>query len=259
MPGTQTYFLSDFHLGIPDRAASLARERRIMAFLDEIAPQAAAIYLMGDVFDFWFEYKHVVPKHHVRLLGKIASLTDAGIPVHFFKGNHDMWTFGYLRDELGLQVHDDTFVTEINGKRFFLAHGDGKGPGDKGFKRLKRVFRHPVNQWLFARLHPDFTFRLANRWSYKSRAASTDAADFNKENEWLYRYCAYKLQAAHYDYFVFGHRHLPIQTKVGESSMYINLGDWIVYNTYAVFDGQTLDLRTYPDHEPAGFGRAGTD
>lgn len=253
--GKHTYFLSDFHLGIPNRAGSLERERRIIAFLNEIAPEAEAIYLMGDVFDFWFEYKHVVPKYHVRLLGKLAELTDAGIPVHFFMGNHDMWTFGYLSEELGLQVHSDTYVTEINGKRFFLGHGDGKGPGDKGFKRLKKVFRHPFNQWLFGRLHPNMAFGMAQHFSYKSRAAGDDESQFLKENEWLYQYCQRKLAAEHYDYFVFGHRHLPICTPVGDRSLYINLGDWIVYNTYAVFDGENLDLRTYPAHEPAGFGR----
>jgi UDP-2,3-diacylglucosamine hydrolase len=253
--GKHTYFLSDFHLGMPNRAGSLERERRIIAFLNEIAPEAEAIYLMGDVFDFWFEYKHVVPKYHVRLLGKLAELTDAGIPVHFFMGNHDMWTFGYLSEELGLQVHSDTNVTEINGKRFFLGHGDGKGPGDKGFKRLKKVFRHPFNQWLFGRLHPNMAFGMAQHFSYKSRAAGDDESQFLKENEWLYQYCQRKLAAEHYDYFVFGHRHLPICTPVGDRSLYINLGDWIVYNTYAVFDGENLDLRTYPAHEPAGFGR----
>lgn len=254
---THTYFLSDFHLGIPNREASLQREKQVVAFLESIAPQAQAIYLMGDVFDFWFEYKSVVPRNFTRLLGTLAKLTDSGIPVHFFKGNHDMWTFGYLEEELGLQVHSDTFVTEIAGKRFFLAHGDGKGPGDFGFKRLKKVFRHPLNQWLFARLHPNLAFAMAKNWSYKSRVAGQAEGDFEREREWLYQYCLHKLEREHYDYFVFGHRHLPICTPVGERSLYINLGDWIVYNTYAVFDGETLDLRTYPDNQPAGFGRQG--
>jgi UDP-2,3-diacylglucosamine hydrolase len=251
-----TYFLSDFHLGIPDYERSKAREQQIIAFLNEITDQAEAVYLMGDVFDFWFEYKHVVPRNYVRLLGKLAEMTDMGIPIHFFKGNHDMWTFGYLEQEIGLQVHSDTLVADIAGKRFFLAHGDGKGPGDYGFKRLKKVFRHPLNQWLFARFHPNLAFGMARHWSYKSREAATDEDQFLKENEWLYRYCVRKLEAAHYDYFVFGHRHLPICTPVGDKSLYVNLGDWIVYNTYAVFDGETLDLRTYPDHRPAGFGRS---
>lgn len=252
---THTYFLSDFHLGIPNREASLVREKQVVAFLEEIAPQAQAIYLMGDVFDFWFEYRSVVPRHFTRLLGTLAKLSDSGIPIHFFKGNHDMWTFGYLEEELGLQVHNDTLEVEIAGKKFFLAHGDGKGPGDFGFKRLKKVFRHPLNQWLFARLHPNLAFAMAKNWSYKSRVAAPAEGAFNKEQEWLYQYCRKKLAVQHYDYFIFGHRHLPICTSVGNSSLYINLGDWLVYNTYAVFDGLTLDLRTYPDHQPAGYGR----
>ncbi|MFN3530228.1 MAG: UDP-2,3-diacylglucosamine diphosphatase [Bacteroidia bacterium] len=252
---THTYFLSDFHLGSPDYDSSLVREKRIVQFLDEIAPNARAIYLMGDVFDFWFEYRSVVPRNFVRLLGKLAELTDSGIEVHFFKGNHDMWTFGYLEKELGLRLHDNTLAVTIGDKRFFLGHGDGKGPGDVKYKILRKVFRSRFNQWLLARIHPDFTFRIATRWSYKSRIAAVNEHSFLKENEWLYRYCERKLEHAHYDYFIFGHRHLPIHTAVGKESLYINLGDWIVYNTYAVFDGHRLDLLSYPGHEPSGFGR----
>lgn len=252
---TKTYFLSDFHLGSPNKEASLVREKLIIQFLEEIAPSAQAIYLMGDVFDFWFEYRSVVPRNFTRLLGTLAKLTDSGIPIHFFKGNHDMWTFGYLEEELGLQVHDDKLEVELSGKKFLLAHGDGKGPGDNSYKWLKIVFRSPINRWLFARIHPNLAFALANKWSHSSRLASRDEGTFLLDREWLYQYCQRKLESQHYDYFIFGHRHLPICTPVGDRSLYINLGDWLVYNTYAVFDGHTLDLRTYPDHQPAGFGR----
>ncbi len=241
------YFASDFHLGVPDYASSLEREKRVVAWLDEIKQDAAAIYLVGDIFDFWFEYKYTAPKYYTRLLGKIAEITDSGIPVHYFIGNHDMWTFGYLEKELGVILHRENVSIQLANKQFLIGHGDGKGPGDKGYKRLKKVFRSPVSQWLFARLHPNLAFWMAQFWSYKSRVNNDDPLEFVKENEWLYLYCRHKLKQQHFDYFVFGHRHLPVDVAIDDSSSrYINLGDWIVHFTYAVFDGDTLALRTYP-------------
>ncbi len=239
------YFASDFHLGVPDYAASLVREKKVVAWLDSIKHDAAAIYLVGDIFDFWFEYRYTAPKYFTRLLGKIAEITDSGVPVHYFIGNHDMWTFGYLEKELGVILHKENVVVEANGKKILIGHGDGKGPGDIGYKLLKKLFRSPVSQWFFARLHPNFAFWMAQFWSYKSRVNNTDPLVFEKEKEWLYLYCAHKLQSHHYDYFVFGHRHLPVKVEVGPGSEYINLGDWLVHFTYAVFDGDTLDLRSY--------------
>jgi len=255
MSGGSVFFLSDFHLGIPDVGQSRERERTLVKFLEEIAPRAELICLVGDVFDFWFEYRHVVPKYHTRLLGTLAKMTDSGIPIHFFKGNHDLWTFGYLSEEIGLQVHHEQWTPTLGGKKFYIAHGDGKGPGDKGYKRLKKIFHWPVNQRLFSWLHPDIGHALARNWSYQSRVAAPSDASFRKESEWLYQYCLRKLEREHYDYFVFGHRHLPIHTRVGSGSVYVNLGDWIQYHTYAEFDGEKLELLDYPGHRPAGYGR----
>jgi len=244
-PKRNIYFASDFHLGVPDYASSLEREKKVVSWLDSIKNDAAAIYLVGDIFDFWFEYRYTAPKYFTRLLGKIAEITDSGVPVHYFIGNHDMWTFGYLEKELGVILHKENVVVEANGKKILVGHGDGKGPGDIGYKLLKKVFRSPVSQWFFARLHPNFAFWMAQFWSYKSRVNNTDPLVFVKEKEWLYLYCAHKLKAQHYDYFVFGHRHLPVKVEVGPGSAYINLGDWLVHFTYAVFDGDTLELRFY--------------
>lgn len=249
------FFLSDFHLGIPNAHESRQRERKIIGFLEEIAPRIDTLCLVGDVFDFWFEYRHVVPKYYTRLLGTLARMTDSGIPIHFFKGNHDLWTFGYLRDEIGLEIHDDVWTPEWGGKKFYIAHGDGKGPGDKGYKRLKKIFHHPINQSLFSWLHPDLGHSLARSWSYQSRVAAPTDESFHKDNEWLYQYCLRKLEQAHFDYFVFGHRHLPIHTSVGNRSLYVNLGDWLQYQTYAEFDGKRLELLQYPDQTLAGYGR----
>jgi UDP-2,3-diacylglucosamine hydrolase len=255
MSGSSVFFLSDFHLGIPNANESRARERKIVSLLEEIAPRTNTLCLVGDVFDFWFEYRHVVPKYYTRLLGTLAKMTDSGIPIHFFKGNHDLWTFGYLRDEIGLEVHHDAWMPEWAGKKFYIAHGDGKGPGDKGYKRLKKIFHLPLNQRLFSWLHPDLGYSLARNWSYQSRVAAPSDENFHKDKEWLYQYCLRKLEQGHFDYFVFGHRHLPIHTEVGQNSLYVNLGDWLQFHTYAEFDGKNLELLRYPDHNPAGFGR----
>lgn len=244
LPGKRIHFLSDFHLGVPDAATSLAREKRIVAFLDEAAKDAEEIMLLGDLFDFWFEYSRAVPRGHVRLLGKLAEITDRGIPVHLFLGNHDMWIFDYVPKETGVIVHREPIVREWNGKRFLIGHGDGLGPGDHGYKFMKSIFRNPVCQWLFARLHPNFGLWLGDFWSGRSRKKSyaNDRKWLGEDKEWLVQYCRERLAEEHFDYLIFGHRHLPIDIEVGAGSRYINLGDWITWFTYATFNGNELKL-----------------
>lgn len=241
------YFASDFHLGVPDHEKSLKREKLIVKWLDEIKQDAAEIYLMGDLFDFWFEYKHTVPKGFVRLLGKVAEIVDSGIPVTLFTGNHDMWMFDYLPQELGVTIYREPITREYNGKKFYLGHGDGLGPGDKGYKFIKKVFANPFCQWLFERLHPNFAIRMANYWSNKSRLSngSEEEKFLGEENEWLAIYAKQILQKEHFDYFIFGHRHIPLNIKLNNNSTYINLGEWVNHNSYAVFDGNQLELKYF--------------
>lgn len=242
------YFASDFHLGVPSHDESLVREKLAVKWLDEIKYDAAEIYLMGDLFDFWFEYKHAIPKGFTRILGKIAELSDAGIPIHLFTGNHDMWMYDYLPKELGVTIHQKPIIKTYNGKKFYLGHGDGLGPGDHGYKFIKKVFANPLCQWLFARLHPNVGIGMAKFWSKKSRASTgtSDEKFLGEENEWLAIYAKEILKKEHVDYFIFGHRHLPINIKLNDNSQYVNLGDWIHYFTYAVFDGNELVLKEFP-------------
>ncbi|MEL6969157.1 MAG: UDP-2,3-diacylglucosamine diphosphatase [Bacteroidota bacterium] len=249
----KTYFASDFHLGIDGRLSSQERERQLVRWLDMVQQDADAIYLVGDLFDFWFEYKTAVPKGYIRLLGKLAAIRDAGIPIYLFTGNHDMWMFDYLEKELDAPIYRKPVIHEIYGKTFFIGHGDGLGPGDHGYKLLKKVFANPVCQWLFARLHPNFGIWLAQFFSGKSRAANHDEDQFyGDENEWLLQYsCRKSEQLPQVDYFVFGHRHLPIDYGLPNGrSRYINLGEWVNFNSYAVFDGASLELKFYEN--PAG-------
>lgn len=238
------YFASDFHLGAPNYEESLKRELKIIKWLDEIKTSASEIYLLGDIFDFWFEYKHAIPKGFVRLQGKIAEITDSGIPVHVFTGNHDMWIFDYLPKELGIILHRKPIKKTYNGKIFLIGHGDGLGPGDLFYKMLKGFFDSKICQWLFARIHPNLGIGIANAWSKKSRKTNLayDEKFLGEDKELLVQYCKTYLKNEHIDYFVFGHRHLPLEIKVGENSTYINLGEWIKQNTFAVFDGATLQL-----------------
>ena len=245
--GKKIYFLSDFHLGAPNHEASLVREKRIVKFLDEIKNDAAVIFILGDLFDFWYEYKKVVPKGFVRILGKLAELTDSGIIIHFFVGNHDMWMSGYFEQELNIHVFYDPEEFEFNGKKFLVGHGDGLGPGDHKYKFMKKVFRNRFSQWLFGMLHPASGIGLADYFSRKSRAATgnEDERFLGEEKEWLIVYSRELLQKKHFDFFVFGHRHLPIEFKLNDKSVYINLGDWIKYNSYAEFDGENIQLKYY--------------
>lgn len=244
-PG-KIYFASDFHLGIPDLASSHDREKRIVRWMDSIKADTAELFIVGDIFDAWFEYKQVVPKGFVRLLAKIAEFTDAGIPVHVFSGNHDMWMFGYLEDECGVKLHHEPVRREWNGKKFLIGHGDGLGPGDRGYKFIKGVFRNRFCQWLYARMHPNFGLWLAQYFSGKGYEKKEGQAIYHgDEKEFLMQYCKEILTKEHIDYFVFGHRHLPLEKEAGPKSTYINLGDWIRYNTYAVFDGEKTELKEF--------------
>lgn len=246
--GKKVYFASDNHLGAPTREASLPREKKFVAWLDQIKADAGAIFLMGDLFDFWFEYQTVVPKHFVRTLGKLAELRDAGIPIFYFVGNHDLWMNGYFEEELNIPVFHSPQQFSINNTSFFIGHGDGLGPGDKGFKRMKKVFTNPVSKWLFRWLHPDLGVKLGQHLSVKNKMISGDEDSnyLGDEKEWLVQYAKRKLETQHYDYFVFGHRHLPLNINLNERSRYLNLGDWINHYTYAVFDGSSLELQNYP-------------
>jgi UDP-2,3-diacylglucosamine hydrolase len=250
-PGKKIFFLSDFHLGAPDAASSLEREKKIVQFLDQIKQEAHTIFIVGDMFDFWYEYKRVVPRGFVRLLGKIAELSDAGIQLHFFVGNHDMWMKDYFQKELNVPVYFHTKEFVFNEKVFLIGHGDGLGPGDHGYKRLKKVFRNPFCQWLFGILPPAVGMGLANYSSRKSREAtgSTEEEFLGADREWLLVYCKEVLKEKKIDFFVFGHRHLPIDYRLDNGSRYINLGDWINYYTFAVFDGSQLCLKSYMGRE----------
>jgi UDP-2,3-diacylglucosamine hydrolase len=261
-PNKKIYFLSDFHLGVPDAAKSLEREKLIVRFLDEAKLDAHSIFIVGDMFDFWFEYRKVVPKGFVRLLGKLAELSDAGIQLHFFVGNHDMWMRDYLTNELNMAVYFGPKVFAFNNCSFYIAHGDGLGPGDHGYKALKRVFRSPACQWLFSLLPPAIGVGVANYFSRKSRQSQEhiEEAFLGEENEWLLTYSREVLKKEKHNFFIFGHRHLPIdynltpgpspsETERGEMARYINLGEWIHFQTYAVFDGKDLTLKSYTGKE----------
>lgn len=245
--GTKTYFASDFHLGVDARLSSLEREKQIVRWLATIADDAEALYLVGDIFEFWFEYRTVVPKGYVRLLGTLAELRDGGLPIYFFTGNHDLWMFRYFDDELGIPIYREPIQRTLHGKKFLIGHGDGLGPGDHGYKFLKKVFSNPTCQWLFARVHPNLGVGVANYWSQRSRAAHHDYENFlGAEGEWLIQYANQYLDQEFMDYFIFGHRHLPIDfTLKNQQSRYINLGEWMFNNSYAVFDGQNVELRFF--------------
>jgi len=245
--GKKIYFASDNHLGAPNKKASLPREKKFVAWLDEIKKDAAAIFLMGDLFDFWFEYKTVVPKGFTRTLGKLAEISDSGIPIYYFVGNHDLWMNGYFEEELNIPVYHKPKEFTFNDTSFFIGHGDGLGPGDKGYKRMKKVFTNRFCKWLFRWLHPDLGVKLAQYLSVENKLISgeEDAKFLGEDNEWLVQYCKRKQSEKHRDFYIFGHRHLPLEIALENNSKYINLGDWINYYTYGVFDGTTMELKTY--------------
>ncbi len=245
--GKKIYFSSDFHLGIPNRASSLVRERLICRWLDEIKHDAALIFLVGDMFDAWIEFRNVVPKGFVRFMGKLAELRDSGILIEAFTGNHDLWMRDYFEEELNIPVHHETIRRTINGKQFLIAHGDGLGPGDKGYKFLKSILRNPLCQWLYRRIHPDTALGIAQYFSERGPKHIGDVEEQFKgaEKEFLVQFCLETLKTEKVDYFIFGHRHLALEYPLPNNSLYVNLGDWINYNSYAMFDGKQLKLHYF--------------
>lgn len=245
--GKKIFFASDFHLGVPNHDASLEREKRIVKWLDSIKSEAHTIYLLGDIFDFWFEYKHAIPKGFIRLQGKLAELRDAGIPISFFTGNHDMWMFDYFPEELGIPIYRDPQILQVGNHKLLIGHGDGLGPGDSTYKFLKRFFNSRICQWLFARLHPNLGIGIASYWSRKSRISNIKKEETfqGEDGEFLWIYCNEVERKVHHDYYIFGHRHLPLDLKISEQSRYINLGEWVHFNTYAVYDGDKVEIKTF--------------
>ncbi|MCG8306267.1 MAG: UDP-2,3-diacylglucosamine diphosphatase [Cytophagales bacterium] len=245
------YFASDFHLGLSSipRQYEIEREHKVIRWLDSIENDAQAIFLVGDIFDFWYEYRHAVPKGHVRFLGKIANLADRGIEVVFFTGNHDLWMFRYFQEELGIEVHHRPVELKVSDKTFMVGHGDGLGPGDRLYKILKKIFTNKAAQWLFRWLHPDIGIELAKRWSKSSRIRKTGLDEkFLGEKEYLIQYCRKREREKHRDYYVFGHRHMSLDFKLTENSRYINLGEWVNHFTYGEFNGRSFALRSFQDN-----------
>ncbi len=241
------YFASDFHLGVPDATSSLERERKIVSWLESIRKDAHSIYLLGDIFDFWFEYRHVIPKGFIRLQGKLAELRDAGILIHFFTGNHDMWMFDYFPKELGIPVYREPILLRVGNQKLVVGHGDGLGRGETSYKLLKWFFNSKTCQWLFARLHPNLGMSIAKYWSRRSRINNMNREEKFKgeENEYLFVWCREQEQTVHHDFYIFGHRHLSLDLKVGPNSRYINIGEWVHHTTYGVYDGANAELKTF--------------
>lgn len=248
-----SYFLSDFHLGVPTLVQSRERERRIVDFLQRIAVEAREIFLLGDIFDFWFEYKRVVPKGFTRLLGTLSMLTDRGIPVYYFRGNHDMWLLDYLHSECGVHIIRERYLRlERNGKIILLGHGDGLGPKEYGYKFLRYIFEHKLLNYLFRSLiHPDLALRLGlyfSRKSYQKQRRKYNSKQvfgpMNDETLWLF--CEnYLRHNEPVDFFIFGHRHCPLILDMNERTRFCNTGDWLKHYSYLVFDGKNIQLRHY--------------
>lgn len=248
MPGKKFYFASDFHLGAPNKHESLIREKKVVSWLSDIKIDAQHVFILGDVFDFWFEYKYVIPKGFTRLLGKLMELRDAGIKITIFTGNHDMWMLDYFKEEFNIQVYRDPLTFTIHNKIFMIGHGDGLGPGDNKYKFIKSIFENKHARWVFRQIHPDLGFRLANYWSRKSRNRNLIRnQEFFGEDEWLLQFCRIVEQKEHHDFYVFGHRHLPLEIEFATDCKYINLGDWISTFTFGIFDGQHFRLKKYND------------
>jgi len=259
MVRTKTFFLTDAHLG--SGADSRLREVDLVSWLDTIAPEAKRLVLLGDVFDFWFSYRDVVPRGYVRFLGKLAELSDAGVELHFFIGNHDMWLFDYLQQEVGALMHNEPELVEWEGRLFLLGHGDGLGNQDRSYNFLKHLFRSRFCQWLFSGVHPRIGFGIARRWSGASRRSHSVKYKgyLGDEREGIFLYCQrrqrQRLEANErpIDYCLFGHRHTPIVRPLNMTyadktvaATYINVGNWIEHRDYAVFDGRSVQLTSFP-------------
>jgi len=244
--GKSIYFSSDNHLGAPNSSESIIREKLFVSWLDIIKKDAQVIFLLGDLFDFWFEYYKSVPKGFTRVLGKLSELSDSGIKIYFFVGNHDYWTRDYFQKEIGMEVLKKPTEFKINNKLFFIGHGDGLGPGDFKYKFLKRIFRNPLFIFLFRINYPWFGIPLGNFFSRKNKILSGNNIKFiSKENEILYHFCKKKLNVKHYDFFVFGHRHLPLKIELGNNSYYFNTGDWINHYSFLHFKDDSLELKYF--------------
>lgn len=245
--GKKLFFASDFHLGAPSHQTSKTREKRIIRWLDQISEEAAAVFLVGDIFDFWFEYGEVIPKGFIPFISKISQLRDKGIPVLFFTGNHDLWMKDYFTVELGIPVNTHPIEITVEGKKILVGHGDGLGPGDQTYKILKKVFTNPFAQWLFRWLHPDLGIRLAKAWSGHSRITNVSKNEnhFLGDDEWLWQYCKEVEKSVHHDYYIFGHRHLPLELEVGKNATYYNLGEWVTQNTYLEYSEAGAKLLTF--------------
>ena len=241
------YFASDVHLGFPNLQDSRERELRFARWLDFINKDVEELYLLGDIFDYWFEYKKVVPRGFTRIIGRIAQLTDRGIPVHYFTGNHDLWVSNYLPEEAGVILHRGVYTTQLHGKSFYMTHGDGHEKGIGGDQFLKRIFTNRFLRWLYAGLHPNLTIRLAHAWSNKSRySKGIVAEEFDEEKEVLLNYAKKLEKEKHFDFYVFGHRHYPLDIPIDNTgSRFINLGDWLTNFTYAVFDGNVFEIKIF--------------
>lgn len=242
--GKKLYFASDLHLGAPNRQKSRTREDLFVSWLSKIEADAQAIVLVGDIFDFWFEYKEVVPKGFVRLFGKLVSLIEKGIPIYVFTGNHDLWMSDYLKEEIGVQIFTKPVLFNCQNKLFFVAHGDGLGPGDSKFKIFKKIFTNPFCMWLFGWLHPDIGIKIARAWSSRSHTKPEDEVLEEDSQEMLVQYVLRKSKTVKADYFIFGHRHIPMEKKINDT-IYINLGEWIFNKSFASFDGESVKLDRY--------------
>ena len=240
----KVYFISDLHLGAGTMDKPLDYERRVVRFLDSIIDDCDELYLLGDIIDYWFEYKHVVPRGFTRFLGKIGEMTDRGIKVHWFTGNHDIWIFDYIPQETGAIVHHEPLQTEIQGKKFYLAHGDGIGEDTKSYKLMAGFFRSPLCQKLYRLIHPDWATAFAHRWSRHSRLAGSKFPDYLGETrEHLVVFAKqYIAQYPDTDYLLFGHRHIMLDLMLSRSSRMMILGDWITHFSYAVLENGQLSL-----------------
>ena len=247
------YFLSDAHLGSLAIEHGRMQERRLVRFLDSIKHKAAAVYLLGDMFDFWYEWKYTVPKGYTRFLGKISELTDLGVEVHYFTGNHDIWMYGYLEKECGVILHKQPLTTEIYDKVFFLDHGDGLGDPDKNFKIIRRIFHNRTCQRLFSMLHPRWAMAFGLTWAKHSRLKRAEGKEppyMGEDKECLVLYTKeYMKTHPDVDYFIYGHRHIELDLMLSHKARMIILGDWIRQFSYVIFDGEHLFLSEYVEGE----------
>jgi len=243
----KTYFASDFHLGLSAGTDPREREKRVTAWLKEISADATAVYLLGDIFDFWWEYRKVVPKGFTRFLGTLSEMTDNGIKIFIFTGNHDMWMKDYLKKECGVEIITRPLLIALDGKRFYLAHGEGLGTNNLGFKLLLALFHWRFAQRAYSAIHPRFGIGFGHAWSHSSRLAKGISIPFmGEEKEDLVKYTRQIIgEGCDADFFIYGHRHLPLTLDVMGRKMVI-LGDWFKSNSYASWDGDKLDFKSTP-------------